>query len=701
MKLDYRKILLFISFCISGSLFAQDIPVAEKNALQAIYTAANGDNWTNTTQRQGQWDFSTPVTSWNATTQTGWYGVTVTSGHVTDLKLSANNLDGTLSAGIGDLTYLKEINFENNKLAGAIPSSFGQLVNLVNLAISGNKFNSFPPEFANLKKLQTLFMYSNPFNSAFPTVVFELPALKRFIGNFCGFTGVLPNSFHKIPDLTQFSAQYNQLSGTLPSSLSTLTKLTGLDIPGNQFEGRIPSLVNINTLVTLNITRNKFRFSDFANEFTTYKSNITGFSYSPQEKTDAAKTIARNTNQTVYMEMFTDLNYHSGDTYQWFKNNVAISGATSRHFAISSLTTAAAGTYTCKAYHTTNPDMSPLILERQPITLTVSSTVVNCDPTQYPVTFNQTSDTGQPYVCGTLKITPQIANSSNIAEIRWVLRKTSTSEVITTSTQISPVITITNPGVYTLSGQFTDLNGCEYGPAIGVEMIDCATCQAPIPGEIVLSNTNYTCGGRGETLSFTNTNNVDLKYEWKFYGPDGVSLDWPHTIANPNFYFTNYGVNRVDLVVKHRYYDCNTRTLSMNIPVVECKNSCPIIGELTMTDCNDVEKSASSCEYTCGDRLVYLSVFAEEQIYENSTYSWVFKDPSGQVIGTSTSSNYRVPFTFTTVGNNKVELTITNADGCPTVFTPLTVPVVACTNCPPVVGQIKVVKGIMGKSQKK
>ncbi len=68
-----------------------------------------------------------------------WHGVTETSGRVTGLALTDNNLRGTsLPAGLGDLSQLTNLDLSDNPhLRGTIPASWTALGNLLTLDLSG------------------------------------------------------------------------------------------------------------------------------------------------------------------------------------------------------------------------------------------------------------------------------------------------------------------------------------------------------------------------------------------------------------------------------------------------------------------------------------------------------------------------------------------------------------------------------------
>ena len=85
------------------------IPLAECQALAALYNGTGGPQW---------YDH----TGWMATiTPCSWYGVTCQAGHVTQLTLEDNNLSGPLPAQLGNLTQAREISLPKNLLSEAYP----------------------------------------------------------------------------------------------------------------------------------------------------------------------------------------------------------------------------------------------------------------------------------------------------------------------------------------------------------------------------------------------------------------------------------------------------------------------------------------------------------------------------------------------------------------------------------------------------
>lgn len=152
-----------------------EIPKVECEALVALYNYTNGNEWVN---KRGWLTTDFPCS---------WRGVECHDGHVTILKLSANNLNGRIPSELGSLARLRWLNLKHNHLRANIPSELGNLAMLEWLDLSFNGLNGdIPPELSMLSKL----VYLNLFR--------------------------------------------NQLKGRIPSELGTLTHLTYLNLSDNQ-----------------------------------------------------------------------------------------------------------------------------------------------------------------------------------------------------------------------------------------------------------------------------------------------------------------------------------------------------------------------------------------------------------------------------------------------------------------------------------
>ncbi len=166
------------------SLSAQaQLATAEHDTLQALYNATNGAGWTtNTNWMNGGDPCSAPT----------WFGVMCSGDgqHVTELHLSANQLDGSLP-DLSALTSLVRLNLESNQLTGPL------------------------------------------------TTIASLPALQGFWGTNNQFSGYLPN----LPALTAlqiFHVNNNQLSGPIPD-ISGMTSLIDFRVSTNRLTGSPPA----------------------------------------------------------------------------------------------------------------------------------------------------------------------------------------------------------------------------------------------------------------------------------------------------------------------------------------------------------------------------------------------------------------------------------------------------------------------------
>ncbi|CAH1417230.1 unnamed protein product [Lactuca virosa] len=143
------------------------------------------------------WDFS-------SVDPCSWRMITCTDGSVSALGLPGQNLSGTLSAAIGNLSNLQSITLQNNAISGSITSAIGKLWNLQTLDLSGNEFSGeMPTSLGDLKNLNLLRLNNN------------------------SLTGPVPESLSQLGGLTLVDLSYNNLSGSLPKISARTFKIIG------------------------------------------------------------------------------------------------------------------------------------------------------------------------------------------------------------------------------------------------------------------------------------------------------------------------------------------------------------------------------------------------------------------------------------------------------------------------------------------
>ncbi len=139
-------------------------------ALEALYHATGGPNWTNNTN----WLSGNPLNR--------WHGVSVAAGgpnmgRVYLLDLRDNGLIGTIPPQLGDLIALStELDLSDNQLTGHIPSELSTLTNLTHLNLSGNRLTgNIPAEFGDWTVIHDLYLQDNRLSGTLPAELTAIP----------------------------------------------------------------------------------------------------------------------------------------------------------------------------------------------------------------------------------------------------------------------------------------------------------------------------------------------------------------------------------------------------------------------------------------------------------------------------------------------------------------------------------------------
>lgn len=224
----------------------QDL-ASDKAALEALYTATDGDNWKNNTY----WLSSRPVGD--------WHGVTVENGRVTKLSLHDNQLAGTIPSQLGSLTNLRELWFSDNQLTGSIPAQLGNLGNLAALDLADNQLTGFiPTQLGSLGNLEGLLLYGNQLTGTIPTELGNLASLGYLNLHSNQLTGSIPTPLGGLANLRELLLSGNQLTGSIPNRLGNLANLRKLNLLSNRLTGSIPSeLGNLANLQELLLSGNQ------------------------------------------------------------------------------------------------------------------------------------------------------------------------------------------------------------------------------------------------------------------------------------------------------------------------------------------------------------------------------------------------------------------------------------------------------------
>jgi Leucine-rich repeat (LRR) protein len=213
---------------------------SECESLLQLYQGTHGADWT----RKNGWNLSN--------TPCDWAGVICGQNGVIALKLTQNNLTGTL-AKFGGLPKLQRLELKNNQLTGTLPD-FSGLPELQTLDLSDNQLTGTLADFRGLPKLQTLSLEGNHLTGAIPDFS-GLPKLQTLSLSRNQLTGAIAD-FSGLPELRVLSLSHNQLTGAIPD-FRGLPELQTLSLNWNQLSGEIPDFSGLSKLQTLEIENNQ------------------------------------------------------------------------------------------------------------------------------------------------------------------------------------------------------------------------------------------------------------------------------------------------------------------------------------------------------------------------------------------------------------------------------------------------------------
>jgi len=260
-----------------------DISPDERVALIALYNSTAGDNWSNS----NQWKEPPLHTDGFAMpgTENNWHGITLDAAETTveridlydndlkgtispelgnltnlvSLQLSRNQLTGSIPPEIGNLSNLQGLYLSRNELTGSIPSQIGDLLHLLYLNLGDNQLTgSIPPEIGSLSNLQELYLGDNQLTGSIPSQIGNLTSLMRLYLSWNELTGSIPPEIGTLSNLQELHLEGHQLTGSIPSEIGNLTNLVYLYLAYNELTGSIPTEIGaLSNLVRLQLYRNQ------------------------------------------------------------------------------------------------------------------------------------------------------------------------------------------------------------------------------------------------------------------------------------------------------------------------------------------------------------------------------------------------------------------------------------------------------------
>ncbi|KAI9083734.1 hypothetical protein K1719_034323 [Acacia pycnantha] len=188
----------------------------------------------------------------NSSSICNWSGITCDSKNerVRILSLAKMGLKGTLPSQIGNLTFLIQLDLNNNNLYGKLPEELLQLQRLEILNLSYNTLSGeIPTGIGSLFTLQHLVLGNNSFEGIIPPSVSNLSRLETLDFNSNSINGSIPFDIGRLQYLKILRLSVNKLSGIVPPTISNISSLEWLSLSLNLLQG-ISSSSSTNCLPT-------------------------------------------------------------------------------------------------------------------------------------------------------------------------------------------------------------------------------------------------------------------------------------------------------------------------------------------------------------------------------------------------------------------------------------------------------------------
>jgi len=177
-------------------LCSGDSGITQRYILALIYFALNGSGWLECSAVSGS--VCTDGNPWldGSTDACGWFGITCDDdGHVSVIKLKANNLSGELPGEIFSLPALTGLSMDHNKLiSGVIPDAIAN---------------------ADLTYIE---LDDNDISGTIPSVLYSMHSLKAIDLNGNRLSGTISNDIGLLGDLMVLQLENNELSGDVPAA---------------------------------------------------------------------------------------------------------------------------------------------------------------------------------------------------------------------------------------------------------------------------------------------------------------------------------------------------------------------------------------------------------------------------------------------------------------------------------------------------
>ncbi|KAK8332779.1 hypothetical protein V6Z11_A10G161900 [Gossypium hirsutum] len=174
---------------------------------------------------------------------------------ITTLELDGAGYDGFLPPRIGTLTELTSLDLSRNRFRGPLPDALKNLNKLTKLSLSGNFFTGgIWTWIYRLKKVERIDLSENCLSGRIPARISKLRRLTQLILSKNEFSERIPN-IYALQKLQILDLDSNMLIGSLPK---LPPRLRTLRLSHNKLTGHITSLVNLDHLISVDVSDNWF-----------------------------------------------------------------------------------------------------------------------------------------------------------------------------------------------------------------------------------------------------------------------------------------------------------------------------------------------------------------------------------------------------------------------------------------------------------
>lgn len=303
------------------------------------------------------------------------------------LNIISSLIRGQIPSSIGDLRELVELNIVLNDLDGELPNSIGFLENLKVLSIYGNEINGeIPLGIYELEQLERLDLSSNELEGSISDKVSDLINLISLSLGYNKLTDDIPQGIATLKYLQDLSLPRNSLSGVIPDELGChqVNGLEGVNLEVNNLMGRIPPCLldnhkkvhkGVNLILSENsfeepidefnrigwrrlfIQENRFTFEDFIHIVDSFSGPGEAIIYSPQSIAGEPGNVIAYEGEQVELELSFD-DTVTTSIYYWFKDGVPFDTVVgTNELSIDNVLIEDSGLYHAEIINTIAPDL--------------------------------------------------------------------------------------------------------------------------------------------------------------------------------------------------------------------------------------------------------------------------------------------------------------------------------------------------------